>query len=361
MVKPRLVLHIGTEKTGTTTIQHFLRLNRRLLSQHSILIPAFLGQANHFAFPFLAYAPGRMDDVVCRAAPGLSGEDLAPRRAELLEKLAKKAEGSGFQCWIISSEHLSSRLMEDNEIFCLRKIVDEYFSAVKVIVYLRDPLSVYISSWSTALKCGSVEASLSEPGAGYADRLADHRSLLQRWSRFFDKNELDVRLYERRRLLNGSVIEDFCQSAGIDCVGGCAIPEGRNASLSWAAMQCLARFNQIVLESDGHAESPVRRGVVKYFAAAFEGFPAYVPPAGSVQKWDLHYADSIAYIRREFFPDLTGRLWESVSELPPGEAGVRAVGDVEDALIQTAASIFVNQQSQILRLEERLKSLSVDR
>ena len=80
-----------------------------------------------------------------------------------------------------------------------------------------------------------------------------------------------------------------------------------------------------------------------------------------MQKWDLHYADSIAYIRREFFPGLTGRLWESVSELSPGEAEVRAVGDVEDALIQTAASIFVNQQSQILRLEERLKSLSVDR
>ena len=50
-----------------------------------------------------------------------------------------------------------------------------------------------------------------------------------------------------------------------------------------------------------------------------------------------------------------------VSESAPCEAGVRAVGDVEDALIQMAASIFVDQQSQVLKLEERLKSLSVDR
>lgn len=361
MVKPRLVLHIGTEKTGTTTIQHFLRMNRRVLSRHSILIPVFLGQANHFAFPFLAYDPGRVDDVVFRAAPGLSGEGLVRRREELLDKLAKKVAGSGSQCWIISSEHLSSRLMNDSEILRLRGVIDECFSSVRVIVYLRDPLSVYISSWSTALKCGSAQVSLSEPGAGYADRLADHRSLLQRWLRFFEKNELSVRLYDRQRLLNGSIVDDFCQFAGIDCVGDCVIPEVRNPSLSWAAMQCLARFNQILLESAGHAGNPVRRDVIKYFTAAFQGFPPYVSPAGSVRQWDLHYADSVEYVRREFFPGLTGRLWESVSELAPGEAGVPAVGDVEDVLIQMAASIFVDQQSQILKLEERLKSLSVDR
>lgn len=361
MVKPKLVLHIGTEKTGTTTIQHFLRLNRSVLSRCSILVPGFLGHANHFAFPFLAYNPDRGDDVVFRVAPGLSGEGLAHRREELLEKLAKKVARSGSRCWIVSSEHLSSRLMSDGEILRLREIIDEHFSAVKVIVYLRDPLSAYISSWSTALKCGSVELSLSGPGVGYADRLADHRSLLQRWSRVFDRSEIDVRLYDRRRLLNGSIIDDFCESAGIGCMADCVIPESRNVSLSWAAMQCLARFNQAVRKSGCQALNPMRRNVVKYFTSAFDGFPAYVPPAGSVRQWDLHYADSIAYVRREFFPGLTGRLWDCVSELPVGEVEGGAVGDVEAALIQVAAFVFVDQQSRLFELEERLKSFSVDR
>ena len=37
--KPKLILHIGTEKTGTSTIQKFLGTNRTFLSEQGFEVP----------------------------------------------------------------------------------------------------------------------------------------------------------------------------------------------------------------------------------------------------------------------------------------------------------------------------------
>ena len=41
-----LVLHIGTEKTGTTAIQEFLRLNANKYIDKGVVIPDYLGGAH---------------------------------------------------------------------------------------------------------------------------------------------------------------------------------------------------------------------------------------------------------------------------------------------------------------------------
>jgi len=48
-----LHLHIGTEKTGTTSIQEFLRINRANLNSAGIYVPCSLGPSNHQWLPFM--------------------------------------------------------------------------------------------------------------------------------------------------------------------------------------------------------------------------------------------------------------------------------------------------------------------
>ena len=43
----RAILLIGTEKTGTTTLQHFLAANREALTRRRFVYPAFCGAINH--------------------------------------------------------------------------------------------------------------------------------------------------------------------------------------------------------------------------------------------------------------------------------------------------------------------------
>lgn len=58
MPEKKLILHVGTPKTGTTSIQEFLRVNAKVLSRQGITVPTHLG-SNHVLLPVLALPPTR--------------------------------------------------------------------------------------------------------------------------------------------------------------------------------------------------------------------------------------------------------------------------------------------------------------
>ncbi|MEL4896014.1 hypothetical protein [Crocosphaera sp. Alani8] len=59
----RAFLHIGTEKTGTTTIQNFLVKNREKLLSRSYLYPSFSGRSNHSSLVVLATKSDNFLDI----------------------------------------------------------------------------------------------------------------------------------------------------------------------------------------------------------------------------------------------------------------------------------------------------------
>jgi len=56
-------VHIGTEKTGSTTIQEFLHLNRCLLMQFECLFTKSAGIRNNIKLAVAAYNSDRRDDI----------------------------------------------------------------------------------------------------------------------------------------------------------------------------------------------------------------------------------------------------------------------------------------------------------
>ena len=86
-MKPNITLHIGTEKTGSTTIQHFLKSNRDVLESQNIYIPRTLGDINHQLFPFLAYSDERKDDVTRRVGIQFKQQSRFEQKNNILKKL----------------------------------------------------------------------------------------------------------------------------------------------------------------------------------------------------------------------------------------------------------------------------------
>ena len=70
----RLLLHIGTEKTGTTTIQHFCTDHRRELLAQGILYPRSLGGPGHKRFAG-ALLPESLRKDFCPAVDPAGPED----------------------------------------------------------------------------------------------------------------------------------------------------------------------------------------------------------------------------------------------------------------------------------------------
>ena len=146
--KPDLVLHIGTEKTGTTTIQNFLKANRDQLRRQSVYVSKdlMIPSGNQRWLAALAYNATRIDELISTQGYRSKAErdqDMV-NRYECL-KLEIEASTSDCKRWIISSEHLQSRLTTDEEIHRLYQLLKELFNEITIVLYIRNPVDTAIS------------------------------------------------------------------------------------------------------------------------------------------------------------------------------------------------------------------------
>ncbi len=121
----RLVLHIGTHKTGTTALQDSFHANRGLLAEHGIIYPALGAHTGHH---------GLLTDWLALPAPyRLEGGGIGTFR-----QLADEIAGTD-QTLFLSSEEFSrgGGIGGRVDITQLRDIADR-FDSVQIICFLRD-------------------------------------------------------------------------------------------------------------------------------------------------------------------------------------------------------------------------------
>ena len=189
---PSLILHIGTAKTGTTSIQRFLSENRQELAAQGIVVPSFLGIGpNHRWLPLLAQDEATLDGFAVRQGLHTSAERLRERRDAKRKELREAVAGQPRARWIISSEQLHSRL-DLVDLLRLRRLLEPLFEEIRVLVYLRHPLPTAISSWSSRVRAGRVTPSLP-PAESFAN-LCDHGPTLRCWQRVFGRQRLMVQI-----------------------------------------------------------------------------------------------------------------------------------------------------------------------
>ncbi len=121
MIKPDLILHIGLPKTGTTTIQHFLRINYDILLQGGVLYPQ--SGRTYEAHHQLAAA---FQDFKYDWVPHIElGSILDQLQNEISQTDAKKV--------IISSEILTWLERPD----ALLEKLKPFFDFIRVVIFLR--------------------------------------------------------------------------------------------------------------------------------------------------------------------------------------------------------------------------------
>lgn len=181
-MNPTIIFHIGLEKTGTDSFQHFCKANRRALLEQSVLYPTkSLAFAEQSHGPLVAcYLPYRDLSV----APGRARADvLASLHAEIARAKPKTA--------LISAEHFSSRFREA-EIEQLARDFADYPCQIAVVV--REHGARIRSAYAQTILAGRTPSF-----EDYCDEVLDpehryvrYRATIEPWDRVFGRAAMRV-------------------------------------------------------------------------------------------------------------------------------------------------------------------------
>jgi hypothetical protein len=346
-----LYLHIGSEKTGTTSVQRFLRANRDLLARHAILFPRAPGEENHMGLAVAAqtdFGPLRRKIFHVHTWP-----EVEEFRAALKRNLQDELRARDYRSAIMSGEHCSSRLTTEEEVQWLREFLREMFDDVRIIVYLRRQDEFLLSTYSTDVKGGAVHR-LRVPEGDVIERRYDLWNLVSRWANVFGRENVICRKYEKGSLKDGDIVEDFRHVIGLDPAWPYAYPKRLNESLDATSLEFLRLMNKHVprLTEDGLNK---RRGNIVAVLAEVSNGPLLTLPEKALQGFMSRFTDSNRRLAMEYFG---GPLADSDDPLFSRSEDERARTTNPDLTVQKAvgicAVIWDEKQAQ---LEQKQKQI----
>jgi hypothetical protein len=229
-VKQRLLLHIGGQKTGTTTLQVFLTKNAALLmARHRILYPTsgplFL-DIGHFPCVSAFIAPENCEFVPPRHR--LSADQVV----DSLHRVARDRP----ELIVLSAEHFSSRLKRP-DILRLADALSAFDTTILYYARRQDDLAV--SSFSTSL-CAGTRGWFDPRRVSPDSRYYNHLSLADDWAAGFGAARIRVRAFDS---LARGIEGDFIEVIDAEPAGLAPVPR-RKRKLSLEEATLLHRLNQ---------------------------------------------------------------------------------------------------------------------
>ena len=191
-----LVLHIGSGKTGTSSIQRLLRRNRGLLLEHGVLFPSSPGARRHVRFGLSFKA----DDELVETRPYKAQGHPSPAafRDTFRDELFAEIEDSRPSTVLISDEALYGS--DDASLSRLRSFTDAHARRVRLVCYLRRQDDHLVSRYQQVVKTGETRTLAERTAELDHTKTYDYAARLDTWARLLEPDAFVVRRFERARL-----------------------------------------------------------------------------------------------------------------------------------------------------------------
>lgn len=225
----RLILHVGMNKTGSSSIQKFLRDNAGILEEKGIHYPKPLHPHNRSIFSLVK--------AECKKPIQQKIRNYAAK-SEAWYEMWLEDFSSNKNTTLVSSEQLLFFPRED--IICLKKILAQHFDQVVVIGYVRDYDAFISSSIQERIKNGS--KSIRMQLNALINNCAYRRLLT--WIELCPDYEFRLRPFRREIFYKGDLISDFFYTCEIEIQDMERAPSPHaNKSLGLYMVLLLERYN----------------------------------------------------------------------------------------------------------------------
>lgn len=210
----KFILHIGRPKTGTSSLQSFLRRNSKLLATRGL---------NYIAYRDGADANPIFSDL-SRKRIRLNGTAWKHRKVQVAREIIfREACADTGVTNLLSAESLSNVSPE---------VVAEVFQGTrcKLVSYVRNELEFLASSYAQHIQSGWATTSARDYLSGR--KRVSNRYHLEAFSGQFSTDFMPV-LFSRGNLIDGSIIADFTTRVlRIDLMNEATLPKDANPSIS---------------------------------------------------------------------------------------------------------------------------------
>lgn len=225
----RVVVHVGWDKTGSSTIQYFLDTHRDSIAK-DFLISYPLGRWHAILGSVMSSRP---EKYITNIYNGLSDIDAIRRRDSKFVKdfEASILEYSPNDTLCVSYEGFVS--LDESALEKLKAYFLYYSNVVEIIAYVRPVFSYAKSAMSQRAKQGQpvlVNDCLPKN---------DYKSILEKFFRVFGRESVHVRSFSSKGLVGGDVLIDFMDFCGVkpsDFEENYQVPPRENESLRWPAI-----------------------------------------------------------------------------------------------------------------------------
>lgn len=350
----RAIIHIGLEKTGTTSIQSMLTLNKGEFDRSGIFISASQHTGNNFYLALASYTSYRGDSLL--RDQGIKNlEDILQFRAKqaaALKSEVARARNSGASKFVLSSEHFQSRLKLPADIETFHKVLlDCGLSEFEIVVYLRDPLKIALSHHGMAIKKGVyVSDETLKPDNRRVSQILNFQESLTQWIRVFGRDSMNVRLYPEGKP-PAALLSDFLEVIGFgQPLDNLRVPGRENRNLSQDALSIL---NQLNAESNLVKELWSDRKLFKRLESLAGGKGLEASPAMQ-QEYSRFFSASNEWVRDQFFAEQEQLFEATIDEAPADIEAAESKPGASEQLTHAGAAVL--RAALELLVEERSRS-----
>ena len=257
----RIILHIGTTKTGSSALQRFFTDNRTLLEEAGLV----------YYYPLHKYVPWAHisnGDCLLYMAYDMLGVDMDSDKSSFLTKerdnIIERCQN--FNEVLISEEVIWDRsFLYDGLWEALRETITCLFGEdiqIQIVLYLRRQDDWIFSWWkeevhSTHYRMGMhFEEFLQD---SISRKLTDYAYGVEIIEEAFGKDNIIIRSYDRDGFCGGDIFHDFTSAIGVPWNEGYIIPSDLlNRSISTEAANAM-----IVLNNDDSKRLPDRKDLYR--------------------------------------------------------------------------------------------------
>lgn len=305
----RCVLHIGTEKTGTTAIQSWLQDNRAALSRQGVYTSEHIGLPNNREF--VAYFQHDLDEWAQRHNIQTQ-DDKAAHFAGFLDRLTAEIEQAKAKhsVFVITSEHFHSRIRTAAEIRAIHAYLCAQFEHIDLVCYLRAQSDLAYSLYSTAIK-GDETCPLEDflTRVTPSDYYFNFKAIADNWAGVFGPENCHFRLYEGPLRHGHGLIHDFIQNLPTPINPGALLFENTrvNQSLSPLTATALVQLNTLIPFWSGPdaGVNEVNR-TLKHTIMGLDSLTIGRIPRHNAEQIDTRFAASNAEFFATYMPKIDG-------------------------------------------------------